>query len=74
MGMSQMCAGADHYFRSSKPHSRKLWVFSSELSHKLAELICHTEIFLKGKYIFREGEEVSVTTYNSFKSHTCSIV
>ena len=25
MGMSQMCAGADHYFRSSKPHSRKLW-------------------------------------------------
>ena len=37
-------------------------VFSSELSHKLAELICHTEIFLKGKYIFREGEEVSVTT------------
>ena len=26
MGMSQMCAGADHYFRSSKPHSRKLWV------------------------------------------------
>ena len=24
MGMSQMCAGADHYFRSSKPHSRKL--------------------------------------------------
>ena len=24
MGMSQMCAEADHYFRSSKPHSRKL--------------------------------------------------
>ena len=26
MGMSQMCAGADHYFRSSKPHSRKLCI------------------------------------------------
>ena len=24
LGKSQMCAGADHYFRSSKPHSRKL--------------------------------------------------
>ena len=24
MGMSQMCTGADHYFRSSKPHSGKL--------------------------------------------------
>ena len=26
MGMSQICTGADHYFRSSKPHSGKLWV------------------------------------------------
>ena len=25
MGMSQMCTGADHYFRPSKPHSGKLW-------------------------------------------------
>ena len=24
MGMSQMCTGADHYFRPSKPHSGKL--------------------------------------------------
>ena len=32
MGMSQMCAGADHYFRSSKPHSRKLcYVFNLKL-------------------------------------------
>ena len=25
LGKSQICAGADHYFRSSKPHSGKLW-------------------------------------------------
>ena len=25
LGKSQMCTGADHYFRSSKPHSGKLW-------------------------------------------------
>ena len=26
LGKSQICARADHYFRSSKPHSGKLWV------------------------------------------------
>ena len=25
MGMSQMCTGAGDYFRTSKPHSEKLW-------------------------------------------------
>ena len=28
MGMSQMCTGADHYFRPSKPHSGKLCVIN----------------------------------------------
>ena len=33
MGMSQICTGADHYFRPSKPHSGKLWyVLMSGLS------------------------------------------
>ena len=26
MGMSQMCTGAGDYFRTSKPHSEKLWI------------------------------------------------
>ena len=26
MGMSQMCSGAGDYFRTSKPHSEKLWL------------------------------------------------
>ena len=25
MGMSQMCTGTGDYFRTSKPHSEKLW-------------------------------------------------
>ena len=30
MGMSQICTGADHYFRPSKPHSGKLCIVSMQ--------------------------------------------
>ena len=38
MGMSQMCTGADHYFRSSKPHSGKLCVLYSTVYCGLEQL------------------------------------
>ena len=37
MDMSQMCAGADHYFRSSKPHSRKLCVVFTFIYWKFSD-------------------------------------
>ena len=36
MGMSQICTGADHYFRLSKPHSEKLWPIMVRWQHRFA--------------------------------------
>ena len=43
MGMSQMCTGADHYFRSSKPHSGKL---------------CHTYLYMHVDYCWLFVQDV----------------
>ena len=42
MGMSQMCTGAGDYFRTSKPHSEKLWAaFAAKIdTAKLMIVFC----------------------------------
>ena len=50
MGMSQMCTGADHYFRSSKPHSGKLWyvLFMSAVIGSFSQVSsCHVQLFIE---------------------------
>ena len=59
MGMSQMCAGADHYFRSSKPHSRKLCIVTLAWKQEFS-LSC--EIFMSNHVV------MTPTTPRSWKA------
>ena len=44
LGKSQICAGADHYFSPSKPHSGKLWV-RFVVIHHIFTLLYFSSIF-----------------------------
>ena len=59
MGMSQMCAGADPYFRSSKPHSRKLCIVTLAWKQEFS-LPC--EIFMSNHVV------MTPTTPRSWKA------
>ena len=44
MDMSQMCTGAGDYFRTSKPHSEKLWVI---MTSPIDENLCSSALTKK---------------------------
>ena len=43
LGKSQICAGAGDYFRTSKPHSEKLWIVIAMITFHWLTSDCHHE-------------------------------